>query len=279
MKKTNFLILIIVFLTLTVSSFSMPVSNLTYYTTDNWSVNFRIPFTDSFGVEMSLNNGQPYLGVVLFSSWEEFSEGFIKMKLRDGFFLLSASMGKDKAVLFTRYVSTSYQLPFYYHTNNEILLTTRAEYRILNKTQFRMGLGELTLGGNILNLSSREFAFREFSAYSKIKSWDKVFRLKASSNFILASIDLQSEGSLGEFGYGPGVSISYEPLEIGLCANMVQIIKLKPSNMVISGYLTASLSGIGLQISGWSLGNKDEILFGLESANLSDFNAFVRLSF
>jgi hypothetical protein len=277
--KKNKLIFIVIFLIVVTYAFSMPVTDLTYYTTDNWSVNFRIPFTEQIGIEMSLNEGQPYLGVVLYDSWAEFSEGFIKMKQRDGSFLLSASVGKDKGILFARYVSTSYQLPFYYHTNNEILITTMAEYRMLNKSQFRIGIGEITLGGNIVNLSSREYAFREYSAYSKIKSWNKVLRLKASNNLVLASIDLKSEGSLGEFGYGPGLSIGYEPFEIGLCANAIQLVKLKPSNIVISGYLAASLSGVGFQISGWSLGNKDEILFGVESSDLSDLNAFIRLSF
>ncbi|MFW6119738.1 MAG: hypothetical protein ACOC80_02395 [Petrotogales bacterium] len=74
MKKINLLFFLILFTTITVSVFSMPVSNLNYYTTDNWSVNFRIPFTDNLGIDMSLNNGQPYLGVVVFNSWEEFSE-------------------------------------------------------------------------------------------------------------------------------------------------------------------------------------------------------------
>ncbi|MFW6119737.1 MAG: hypothetical protein ACOC80_02390 [Petrotogales bacterium] len=201
------------------------------------------------------------------------------MKQRDGSFLLSASAGMDKGILFVRYISTSYQLPFYYHTNSEILLTTSAEYRILNKTQFRMGLGELTLGGNILNLSSREYAYREYSAYSKIKAWNEVFRFKASGNTVLASIDLKTEGSLGEFGFGPGLSVRYKPFAIGICANAVQIIRIDPSDIVVSGYLSASLEGIGFQISGWTLGNKDQILFGLESADLNDFNAFLRLSF
>lgn len=278
MKKNNF-IFIVIFLIVVTYTFSMPVTELMYYTTDNWSVNFRIPFTEQIGIEVSLNKGLPYLGVVLYDSWAEFSEGFVKIKQRDGSFLLSASMGKDKGILFARYVSTSYQLPFYYHTNNEILITTMAEYRMLNKSQFRIGLGEITLGGNIVNLSSRDNAFKEYSAYSKIKSWNKVIRIKASNNLVLASIDLKSEGSLGEFGYGTGLSIGYEPFEIGLCANVIKLVKLKPSNIVISGYLAASLSGVGIQISGWSLGNKDEILFGVESSDLSDLNAFIRLSF
>lgn len=257
----------------------MPMTNLTYYTIDNWSVNFRIPFTEQIGIEMTLDKGLPYLGIALYDSWVEYSEGFIKMKQRDGSFLLTASLGKNKGILFAKYVSTSYQLPFYYHTNNEILLTTDAEYRMLNKSQFRMGFGEITLGGNIVNLSSKDYAFREYSAYTKIKSWNKVFRLKATNNLFLASIDLKSEGSLGEFGFGPGISIGYKPIEIGLSANVIQLIKLKPSNIVISGYLSASLNSLGFQVSGWSLGNKDEILFGIESPDLSDFNAFIRLSF
>lgn len=279
MKKISVFVFAAIFLVISPSAFSMPMTNLTYYTIDNWSVNFRIPFTEQIGIEMTLDKGLPYLGIALYDSWVEYSEGFIKMKQRDGSFLLTASLGKNKGILFAKYVSTSYQLPFYYHTNNEILLTTDAEYRMLNKSQFRMGFGEITLGGNIVNLSSKDYAFREYSAYTKIKSWNKVFRLKATNNLFLASIDLKSEGSLGEFGFGPGISIGYKPIEIGLSANVIQLIKLKPSNIVISGYLSASLNSLGFQVSGWSLGNKDEILFGIESPDLSDFNAFIRLSF
>ncbi|HOY26723.1 MAG TPA: hypothetical protein PKU79_09195, partial [Mesotoga sp.] len=118
MKKTVCFLIVILVCSLSLSQTQIQFTNR------GWSLSTDIKAYENFHLTLALASGMPYVGITYKDHWEEFSSGFLKMKIRDGDFRGSILASHEGLYVGARYVSNTNQIPVFSHSLLELELSS-----------------------------------------------------------------------------------------------------------------------------------------------------------
>ncbi|MDI3524021.1 hypothetical protein [Kosmotoga sp.] len=274
MKKTFMIGLFIIF---SVLIYAAPTVRFTLRDAF-WSAEFELPlFFDSLGLNISLFSGNPYLGVYYHDSWEEYSTGFFKIKVKDGnlFFGIIASDTGDFCA-YGRLVSNSYKAPLFSHSYNEVYLFSNGGYRSYSRVNLRMPIGAFNTGVRVINRSDNNSKFWDSELYFFAKDFSRSFRLFLTESWVQLTLDIETIDSLGELGYGAGIGASIAEFSPGIALYLNRLVKIGTTNLTVSAKMFIGLDEVKTHLLVSNLGNRELFALGIGLNNLDVVTMFVR---
>lgn len=244
-----------------------------------WSVSADIRAYEDIYLTLALASGTPYVGVTYVDRWEEFSTGFLKLKTRDGVFRGSILASHEGLFMGVRYVTNTNQIPVFSHTTLELELSTVGDMKYLVRNRVRLPLGQLNGGLSVFLYREDSFSFNDIGLYLYAKEYERSVRIRNAETNVVATVDLKTNDSLGEVGYGIGIGMNYLSFDLGLAFAGNFIVPAGDLRLMLSPTVMVSLRGIDAQMLISKLGNDDSIFAGISVTNFSLNGIFMRLVF
>ncbi|CCU86100.1 MULTISPECIES: hypothetical protein [Mesotoga] len=273
MKRALCLSLVLLFGILLLSETQLKLNNA------GWSVSADIRAYEDIYLTLALATGIPYVGVTYVDSWEEYSTGFLKLKIQDGVFRGSLLASHEGLFMGVRYVSNTNQIPIFSHTALELELSTVSKMKYLVRNWVRLPLGQLNGGLSVFLHGEDSFSFNDIGLYLYAKEYERSLRIRNMESNVVATVDLKTNDSLGEVGYGIGIGMNYLSFDPGLAFAGSFIVPAGDLRLMLSPTVMVSMRGIDAQLLISKLGSDDSIFAGISVTNFNLNGIFMRLIF
>lgn len=277
--KKNLLASLLIIFTFTVLMYAAPLVRFTLQDAF-WSTEFELPlFFDHLGLNISFFSGNPYVGVYYHDSWEEYSPGFFKMKVKDGslsFGVIASDSGEFCG--YGRLASNSYMAPLFLHSYNEIYLFSDGRSWSYSKINLRVPVGTFNTGMRVTYRSDNESSFQDLELYFFAKDFKRSLRLSLTDCWGQLTLDVKTIDALGELGYGAGFGFTIDGLSPGIALHLNRLVKMGQTNLTVSAKVFIGLDAVvktHLLVN--NLGNRESLAFGVGLNNLDVITMFVRL--
>ncbi|HAY98630.1 MULTISPECIES: hypothetical protein [unclassified Mesotoga] len=244
-----------------------------------WSVSADIRAYEDIYLTLALASGIPYVGVTYVDTWEEYSTGFLKLKIKDGLFRGSLLASNEGLFMGVRYVTNTNQIPIFSHTTLELELSTVGKMKYLARNWVRLPLGQLNGGLNVFLHGEDSFSFNDIGLYLYAKEYERSLRIKNAESNVVATVDLKTNDSLGEVGYGIGIGMNYLSFDLGVAFAGNFIVPAGDLRLMLSPTVMVSMRGIDAQMLISKLGSDDSVFAGISVTNFNLNGIFMRLVF
>ena len=244
-----------------------------------WEISTDIRAYENFYLTLALSSGVPFVGFTYRDSWEEFSKGFLRMKVRDGSFRGSLLASHKGILLGARYVSNTNQIPVFSHSLIELELSSFGDRSYLVRNWFRLPLGQINGGLNTFLYRVNDFSFNDVGLYLYAKEFERSLRVRNTETNVAVTVDLKTSDSLGEMGYGVGIGMNYLSFDLGAVFLGNFIVTAGDLKLVLSPMIMVSFRGIDAQLLISKLGSDDSVYAGISVTNFNLNGIFMRLAF
>lgn len=258
---------------------SLALATQVQLSNDGWGVSTDIKAYGKLYLTLSLASGVPYVGLTFKDHWEEFSTGFIKLKVKEGYFSGSLLASYEGLFMDVRYVSNSNQIPVFSHSLLELELSSNGDKKYLVRNWYRLPLGQINGGLSTLLYRINDFSFNDVGLYLYAKEFERSLRVKNAHTNVIATVDLKTNDSLGEMGYGLGIGMNYMSFDLGAAFSGNFIVPAGEIKLILSPTIMVSMRGLDAQLLISKLGNDDSIYAGISVTNFKLNGVFMRLDF
>jgi len=244
----------------------------------DWTARIALPFYQRFSLSLSVSADDAQLGIAYSDSWDEYTRGFLRIKTREGRFHGGLSLGEKGVSLSAKYSSSIFTPPVFSHTYLESEVSTCGDYSLYMRSWFRVPLGNLNGGAHVLGYVSPAFNFMDAGAYLYANEFERSLRLRFAGPVAMATVDISTQDSLGEVGYGIGVGMNYRSFKLGVAMSGNMVLSLNGFKIVVSPAICVRLDTVESQFTITKLGTDNSVSLGFAMDGLKITTFFLRLS-
>ncbi|HAA85956.1 MAG TPA: hypothetical protein DCE14_06390 [Kosmotogaceae bacterium] len=244
----------------------------------DWTARMALPFYERFSLSLRMSADDAQLGITYSDAWDEYTRGFLRIKTREGRFHGGLSLGEKGVSLYAKYSSSIFTPPVFSHTYFESEVSSDGDYSLYMRSWFRVPLGNLNGGAHVLGYVSPTFGFMDAGTYLYANEFERSFRLRVAGPVAMATVDISTQDSLGEVGYGIGVGMNYRSFKLGIAMSGNMVVSLNGFKIVVSPAICVRLDTVESQFMITKLGTDNTFSFGLGMDGLKITSFFLRLS-
>ncbi len=244
----------------------------------DWSTRMALPLYGGVSLSLGVSGSDAQLGMTYTDTWDEYTRGFFRIKTHEGRFHGGVYLGATGISLLAEYSSSIFTPPVFSHTYLESMVNTSGEYSLYTRAWYRIPLGNLNSGAHVLSYISPGFRFTDFGAYLYANEFERSFRLRAVGSVVMATVDLSTQDSLGEIGYGLGVGMNYQSFKVGVAMSGNMVVALNGFKIVVSPAICVRLDTVESQFMVTKLGTDNSLSLGLTMDGFKINSFFLRLS-
>ncbi len=268
MKKI-LLLSFIVLITISVFSISGNISK------NNFETDLYFPVYENIYIVGSFTDETIGGGVAFDFNWEDYSTGFLKIKEKDG----SLGLGIkyiDGITLFGDFEFNNNKLPFFTHSYFDGKVSLNKDFRVYTRNWIRLPFVIFNLGGQLVTFNENEYNFIDLNSYLFNSDWKKSMRFKYIDNSAILGIDLETNDTLGEFGYGGGIGYNFYNKQIGVAVYANIKADMKISKFSLYPTVIFTKDDVLMQLLITRLGVKETFSMGITIENFEIKGFFLR---